>query len=535
MKDVVLAIGLRDDPQAVARVRARCVALRKRLFVLDDWSTCRVSLYPASGDFEMRFDSSSDLIRRDMVGAVLHFGSPRVPMVSEANRAYQGAEYEALLFGLCFLSAPRVAARWAYNAAAMSDTVQPTSVISLALVDQSASDIFARRGPGEVVIRGSVAVHRAPDGTMDSIPLPSAGSRPGIEVTVVSDDSLHSHVPYVGLLPTWITTCDAFVDRLLQDSFEQPSLQPAPAIVTRARRPDGLLSHLIVLAHTRDTTAAHLFYRAFLRRFACRFLDLTHALSPRCSSEEFEDLQRQLAEAPFVFARPLPTTTQQSTAADPVSTRLGALLRSLQQRSGPTINAPAAGYTNISKSAHLSHLSMHGLRVPETLVTNDPSAVAAFYRDHDALVYKSGSRARSVASIFRAPDLERLDRLSLCPALFQERIRGPELRIHTLFDAAFSLEIQSSGLDYRFSPDTHRQEGGTLSPAGTGALADVAQASGLSLSGCDLKWHDTRNQWMVLEMNRMPAIDFFDHPGTSRIADAIINLGECSPSELAII
>ena len=72
------------------------------------------------------------------------------------------------------------------------------------------------------------------------------------------------------------------------------------------------------------------------------------------------------------------------------------------------------------------------IAVPETLITNDPAATIAFRDRHRLVVYKSMSGERSIVSPLTDLDLERLDRLRLCPVQFQAWVPGPDVRVHVV-------------------------------------------------------------------------------------------------------
>ncbi len=95
-----------------------------------------------------------------------------------------------------------------------------------------------------------------------------------------------------------------------------------------------------------------------------------------------------------------------------------------------------------------------GLRIPRTLLTNDPDAVRAFAREcADGMVMKTltsfsvyaGSREQVVfTNRIEAADLEHLDDLRYGPAVFQQRLpKALELRSTIVGDRVFTAAIDS--------------------------------------------------------------------------------------------
>lgn len=103
----------------------------------------------------------------------------------------------------------------------------------------------------------------------------------------------------------------------------------------------------------------------------------------------------------------------------------------------------------------------HGLKIPPTLISNDPARVRRFFAACEgrviakmlhALSYSMWPAPLSVpTSEVRQEDLRHLDSLSLSPMVFQERMeKGLELRVAYVGGQCFV-----GGIDARASPDGH--------------------------------------------------------------------------------
>ncbi|HWS52939.1 MAG TPA: hypothetical protein VN228_02325 [Pyrinomonadaceae bacterium] len=167
------------------------------------------------------------------------------------------------------------------------------------------------------------------------------------------------------------------------------------------------------------------------------------------------------------------------------------------------VNAPSALDQHFVKTDQLARLRAAGLPVPPTLATNDPDALLRFSAAHAPLVYKplaGGALCRRV----EAADLEgeRLAALARAPVLFQEEVRGRDVRVYVVGGrVAAAYEIMSEAVDYRGS------EAGVvetrLSEAEAEASVRAAEACGMLFTGLDLKRRDD-GAFAVLECNPSP-------------------------------
>ena len=82
----------------------------------------------------------------------------------------------------------------------------------------------------------------------------------------------------------------------------------------------------------------------------------------QCEEQDYLDAITEIRDADLVFTRPT-LIAMNDPPEDLVSRHMG-LLRALQSRASVRLTHQAGGFTNISKCAHMSFLSMLGLRVP---------------------------------------------------------------------------------------------------------------------------------------------------------------------------
>jgi glutathione synthase/RimK-type ligase-like ATP-grasp enzyme len=188
------------------------------------------------------------------------------------------------------------------------------------------------------------------------------------------------------------------------------------------------------------------------------------------------------------------------------------------------VNRSDAQASNSAKPYQLQLIADSGFAVPETLITNDPDEVVAFRDLHRRVVYKSMSGERSIVSALTDLDLERLDRLRLCPVQFQAWVPGPDVRVHVVGDETFAACVTTAATDYRYPdrsgappPTVTRQE---LDDGLAGRCVALARRLGLEVAGIDLRL-PPGGEPVCLEVNPSPAFSYYEHAAGLPIAAAL--------------
>jgi hypothetical protein len=162
-----------------------------------------------------------------------------------------------------------------------------------------------------------------------------------------------------------------------------------------------------------------------------------------------------------------------------------------------SFNDPGRSRQAAHKPGQLARARELGLRVPETLVTNDPVAVRDFHEKMGGeTIYKmfhSPLRGLYGTRRLSAEDLESIDRLITCPAIFQERIRGEyDIRAMVVGDRVFAARIcfdsSKDAVDSRFA-DAH------ITPLALpgdveDALIQMVAGFGLVYSAVDMRYSE---------------------------------------------
>jgi hypothetical protein len=180
--------------------------------------------------------------------------------------------------------------------------------------------------------------------------------------------------------------------------------------------------------------------------------------------------------------------------------------------------------SNSTKPYQLQLIVEAGFTVPETLITNDPQEAIAFRDQHRRVVYKSMSGERSIVSALTDLDLERLDRLRICPVQFQAWIPGPDVRVHVVGNDAFAACLTTPATDYRYpdrsgapAPEVTRLE---LSDDLAERCVMLTRRLGLEFAGIDLRMPPDQEP-VCLEVNPSPAFSYYEQAADLPIAAAL--------------
>jgi glutathione synthase/RimK-type ligase-like ATP-grasp enzyme len=111
-------------------------------------------------------------------------------------------------------------------------------------------------------------------------------------------------------------------------------------------------------------------------------------------------------------------------------------------------NDTAAEY----KPFQLKVAAEHGFRIPDTLITNSPDELMAFYQSHQgAVVYKAFNQRGLIwrpTRLLRQEDFAVLDNLRFAPVIFQAVVPGTrDIRITAIGERLFATEFDIERLD----------------------------------------------------------------------------------------
>lgn len=204
-------------------------------------------------------------------------------------------------------------------------------------------------------------------------------------------------------------------------------------------------------------------------------------------------------------------------------------LRALEHAGVPVVNPLGASSAVAFKPFQLRVLRGMGAPIPRTLVSNDPEAVRRFAAAVGEVVYKP-VEGGALARLLDAQALGRLELVRRSPAIFQERVRGADVRAVVVGTRVVSsVEVEGSGegreVDFRAGPAYARGDaayrGAPMPPEVERWCVEAARACGLVVAGVDLKRAGER--WTFLELNSAPRYLDVERKTGDAITAAIID------------
>jgi len=204
-----------------------------------------------------------------------------------------------------------------------------------------------------------------------------------------------------------------------------------------------------------------------------------------------------------------------------IDSTLGSLFRMLPCR---WVNSPAAVAMHVFKTYQLSLLHRAGIRVPKTLVTNDPDAVREFYETLNRQVIYKPVRGGAHTQMLKPADLqsERLAELSKSPVQFQELIEGVDIRAYLMGQEIFAAEIRSTTLDFREDPGAPIVPISLPEPV-QNECRKLGQLLELVYSGIDIR-RTPQGEYVFLEGNPCPMFLYFEEQTGYPISDRLVDL-----------
>ncbi len=190
------------------------------------------------------------------------------------------------------------------------------------------------------------------------------------------------------------------------------------------------------------------------------------------------------------------------------------------------VNRPEAMSSNTSKPYQAALIHRAGFAVPNTLVTNDPAALADFNAKHVPLIYKSASGVRSIVARYDPAEGSRDGDLATYPTQFQRWIPGTDVRVHVLGDAVFACEVVSPAIDYRYpasEAERPRVSACALPPAIIEQCRHLAAALRLDFAGIDLR-RTPEGEFVCFEVNPSPGFTYYEDATGLPIAAALARL-----------
>ncbi|TMQ08533.1 MAG: hypothetical protein E6J91_32910 [Deltaproteobacteria bacterium] len=185
------------------------------------------------------------------------------------------------------------------------------------------------------------------------------------------------------------------------------------------------------------------------------------------------------------------------------------------------------------KPAALALADQVGLRPPATLVTNDRAAAEAFLGSCDKIAkpVAGGDLARPLCEAMAMAS--RSAGPFAAPAIIQERLVPPEVRVYVIGEQTFAFEVKSRHLDYRAANDAEVIALDAVPDGIAGPLLRLARTMELDFCAADFKGAPD-GSLRFLEVNTSPMFARFDQASGGQLCDALVAwLCEARPARLA--
>lgn len=203
----------------------------------------------------------------------------------------------------------------------------------------------------------------------------------------------------------------------------------------------------------------------------------------------------------------------------------GGLTRVLEHEGVEVLNPMNSYRMHHVKAWQLTAYRDAGVTVPDTIFSNSPERVKAFYDDHDRVVYKpvsSGGNARELTAERIEDGL--LKKLRTAPAQFQEYVEGDDLRVYVLDgEVVGAAQYVGEGVDVT----AEKPEAKPVEPSQElrDAAVTATDVSGLTFASLDVVRRDDEPP-VVLEVNKAPRFYYAHENGwgdiVGRLAEYLV-------------
>ncbi len=225
-----------------------------------------------------------------------------------------------------------------------------------------------------------------------------------------------------------------------------------------------------------------------------------------------------------VYVPDLPDDRQQSIAFNDAN---GLMRTLLQTPSIRWVNGWQAYEFHKEKPRQLAVVNKLGVKIPQTLISNDPDLVTEFVNTVDRAIFKpvyGGAHAKSITPEFLAPERLKLA-LRIAPIALQEFIDGTNIRTYAIGDRTYSAEIRTGEVDFR--DDLDAQIIPIELPPAIEQLS-IAIARSLMLAWTAIDWRrNSAGEYYFLEANPSPMFIYFEqktgYPLTAQLANLLLS------------
>lgn len=172
---------------------------------------------------------------------------------------------------------------------------------------------------------------------------------------------------------------------------------------------------------------------------------------------------------------------------------------------------------------HQLHLARRvGLEVPWTLISNDLPRIRRAARARSLVVkpVNGGEYCQGLSEVIDGTPSKA--GAGAAPAIVQEELVHPDVRIYRIGTQYLAFEIESRVLDYRTTSDVRVRNIPLPAPAIVRSLGRLTDALGLDFAAADFKADRKTGKLLFLEVNSAPMFVAFDAASNGSLCRAIL-------------
>ncbi len=161
------------------------------------------------------------------------------------------------------------------------------------------------------------------------------------------------------------------------------------------------------------------------------------------------------------------------------------------------------------------------LAIPQTLITNDRKCLEGVEKVVKPI--NGGGYCEPLTEVLERTTFK--EGSAAAPAIIQQRLTPPEIRIYAVGDRYFAFNVISSELDYRATQNCRVQfvdYAETSHGELTGAFGKLLAKLGLDFAAADFKTDPDTGRLLFLEVNTGPMFAAFNDASNGKLCDAMI-------------
>jgi glutathione synthase/RimK-type ligase-like ATP-grasp enzyme len=163
-----------------------------------------------------------------------------------------------------------------------------------------------------------------------------------------------------------------------------------------------------------------------------------------------------------------------------------------------------------------------GLAIPQTVITNDFESLAHFLPEQEKVVkpINGGGYCEGLGEVMKRTQL--VDGRAAAPAIVQERLVPPEVRVYAVGREYFGFNVVSAELDYRTTQDCRVEPLDALPRELTSSFRKLLEKLGLDFAAADFKTCPNSGRLVFLEVNTGPMFAAFDRACGGKLCDTMV-------------